>query len=112
MQRAADEVVTGLQLAVRGFEHRIGLADAGAHAEKNLAPTALLRGLLALEGTQQRVGIGAVLVSHAISVTQARRNSVQICALRAVDWEETTSKTAMKRQSLDRENLPFPVSEL
>ena len=57
---ADDHVASGGKFAPRGFEHGVGLADAGAHAEKNLEPAAFLRGLLALDGTQQRVRIGAV----------------------------------------------------
>ena len=61
---ADDHVASGLQFAMRGFEHGVGLAHAGAHAEKNLEPPARLRGFLALDGTQQRIGIGAVAITH------------------------------------------------
>jgi hypothetical protein len=70
-------MTTSRPAASRGarLEHRVGLADAGRHAEKNLEPTAFLRGLLALDGTQQRIGIGAVLVSHAFRVFDATKVS-------------------------------------
>ena len=45
---AYDHVAPGGEFASRGFEHGEGLAHAGAHAEKNLEPSAFLRGFLAL----------------------------------------------------------------
>jgi hypothetical protein len=66
---ADDHVVFGGEFAPRGFEHGVGLADARRHAEKNLEPSAFLRGLLALKRTQQRIGIGAVAVVHEFILT-------------------------------------------
>ena len=62
--------------SARGVQHGVGLADAGRHAEKTFEPTAFLRGLLALDGTQQRIGIGAVLVSHAFRIFDAMKVSL------------------------------------
>ena len=44
-----DHVAPGGEFASGGFEHGVGLADAGGHAEKDLEPAALLGGLLALQ---------------------------------------------------------------
>ena len=65
---ADDHVASSFQLTLRGLQHGVGLADAGRHAEKNLEPTAFPGGLRALDGTQQRIRIGAVVVSHGFRV--------------------------------------------
>ena len=61
---ADDDVASRLQLALCRLQHRVGLAHAGAHAEEYLEATALLRSFLALDGIQQRVGIGAFKFRH------------------------------------------------
>ena len=57
---ADDEVASVFEFALRRFEHRVGFADAGAHAEKHLEPAAFFARGLALDGREQSVGIGAV----------------------------------------------------
>ena len=46
--------------AARGLQHRIGLADAGRCAEKNLQPASLTFFFVALQLVEQLIGIGAV----------------------------------------------------
>ena len=64
-------------LAARRLEHGVGLADARAHAEEDLEPPARFRGLLALDGRQQRVGIGpSVVHRHGAKLPHARAGGV------------------------------------
>ena len=70
-----DHVAPGGQFASRGIEHGVGLAHAGAHAEKNLKLAAFLRGFLALERTQQRIRIGAVAAVHEFILTNPAPDS-------------------------------------
>jgi len=76
---ADDHVAPGGEFAARGLEHGVGLADARRHAEKNLEPSAFLRGLLALKRTQQRIGIGAVAVVHKFILTNPELDSASKC---------------------------------
>ncbi len=66
---ADDQVAPVFQLALRRFEHGVGLAHAGAHAEKDLEPPALLARGLGLEGRQQGVRIGALAVVHKVNLS-------------------------------------------
>jgi hypothetical protein len=77
---ADDHVAPGGEFAARGFEHGEGLADARRHAEKDLELAAFLRGLLALQRTQQRIGIGAVAVVHEFILTNSAPDSASKCS--------------------------------
>ena len=67
---ANDNIAPSLQFAMRGLQHGVGFADAGAHAEKNLQPSAFHSGFLALDRTQQRIRIGSGLVGHTFRVSR------------------------------------------
>lgn len=57
-----------LQLALRRFEHGVGLAHAGAHAEEDFESATLRSRGVALDRSQQRVGTGALGFAHGFSV--------------------------------------------
>ena len=62
---ADDHLHALLRLLLRGLQHCVGLAHAGAHAEENLQPPAPRRITFLLDGSEERVGIGAVgFVGH------------------------------------------------
>ena len=72
---ADDDIASGGEFAAGGFEHRVGFAHAGAHAEKNLELAATLAGLVALNRGEQRIGIGTVTLGHGFSLMNPWRNS-------------------------------------
>jgi hypothetical protein len=45
-----------------GFKHGVGLADAGHHAKEDFQLPALLARIFLLDGSQQHIRIGSVLV--------------------------------------------------
>ena len=66
---ADDDIAPGGEFAAGGFQHGVGLAHAGAHAEENLELAALLAGLVALNRGKQRIGIGTVALGHVVTLT-------------------------------------------
>src|SRR5205823_1380983 len=61
---ADHQIAPRLQLALCGFQHRVGLANARAHAEENLEASALSLRRLALERGQQSIRAWARRLSH------------------------------------------------
>ena len=59
----------GLLLA-GGLEHGVGLAHTRGHAEKDLQLAPLPLVLLPLDGFQQLVGVGSLIVVHGIRLTR------------------------------------------
>ena len=68
---ADHHIDAGRSRAARGFEHGIGLADAGGSAEEDLKPSPSLERLALLEFGQQLVGIAAIAPSAISGAHQA-----------------------------------------
>src|SRR5579864_5257421 len=60
----SDHVSPCAQLALRRFEHGVGLAYPRCHAKKNLQLAAFGSGILFLQCRQQHVRIRSLLISH------------------------------------------------
>ena len=58
---ADDDVDAVGALALRGFEHRVALADAGGRAEEDAQAPAARARLVVLHAREQGVGIGALV---------------------------------------------------
>jgi hypothetical protein len=72
-----DDVAPGFQLVLRRFEHGVGLAHAGAHAEEHLEPAAFSLSLFALNRCEQCVGIGTLRLGHTIILTSRLGFTIQ-----------------------------------
>ena len=70
-----DDVAPGGEFPAGGGEHGVGLAHAGAHAEKDLEPAALCPRGFTLDRRQQRIGIGSVAFGHTVTLTHPAPNS-------------------------------------
>jgi hypothetical protein len=57
-------VATRFQLTLRGLKHRVGLADARTHPEKNLELAASALRFLFLNRGEQQIRISLEFVSH------------------------------------------------
>src|SRR5690349_9531976 len=72
-----DNIPPRFQLTLSGFEHGVGLADTGAHAEENFEPPAFaLRGI-ALKRGQQGIWTWAQRLSHASNLNNSVVDSVK-----------------------------------
>ena len=80
-----DDVPTGGQLTSRGFEHRVGLADARGHAEEDLQLAPLLASILLLDSRQERVWVRPGLVTHGSIIPVPRKGKGDYIGLGKAD---------------------------
>src|SRR5438045_185348 len=65
---ADDDVGAFGLLSDRGFEHRVGFAHACRHAEKDLELATRALTLLLLDRGEQRIGVWANVIAHAVTL--------------------------------------------
>ena len=68
---ADDDIASGGEFAAGGFEHGVGFAHTGAHAEKNLQAPATGAGRFTLDGGEEMVRIWTLAFFHKLKVTKS-----------------------------------------